>query len=300
MPERAQGALRQCLERHRRVRPTHRLNDLDHDLLAQRFADGPGGNDRGRALGGPWELALEDQCDQIRFPHLTIGDRHIGGRRVVVGEHDRAPCVCAQPMQHRSEIGITREDHKFIETRVMIQEIANVHHHANVRRVLELRRQWRAVDNLEAGSQEMMANEREGVHVRRIVLLIAARHGVAIAAVQDDAAVEIGRQLVGRRDQSAGFDLLQPNGGILREALGGFLVPALQRQVDVVVVDKHRRQSLPGLLLHLGPPLANLLGLSAHVLMALFMSRVGHASAAGTHPAYPQIFVLGSIYCVRI
>ena len=38
---------------------------------------------------------------------------------------------------------------------------------------------------------------------------------------------------------------MQPNGAVLGEALCGVFVLAFQRQVDVVVIDKHRRRTGP-------------------------------------------------------
>ena len=47
------------------------------------------------------------------------------------------------------------------------------------------------------------------------------------------------------RDQPAGLDAAQPAAGVLGEALGGLLALALQRQIDVVVVDEHRAEARP-------------------------------------------------------
>ncbi len=90
-----------------------------------------------------------------------------------------------------------------------------------------------------------MPDEREGVHVRRIVVLVAARHWVAIATVKNDPTLDVAGQLIGWRDQAAALDFGEPHAGVFGEALGSLLAPALQRQVHVVVVDKDRAQDLP-------------------------------------------------------
>jgi hypothetical protein len=50
---------------------------------------------------------------------------------------------------------------------------------------------------------------------------------------------------MGSGDEAAAFDLAQPNVRVAREALGGLLAFALQRQIDVVVVDEHRAETGP-------------------------------------------------------
>ena len=151
----------------------------------------------------------------------------------------------AQAMQHRREVGIARQDDELVEVGVVREVVAHVHHHADVGGVLELGGERRAVDHLEAGAQEVVAHEREGVHVGRVVMRVTARHRVAVAAVHDDAAVIAAELRVGRGDQAAALDLVQPRAGVLGETLGRLLALALERQVDVVVVDENRAEARP-------------------------------------------------------
>ena len=127
----------------------------------------------------------------------------------------------------------------------MGEVVADIHHHADVGGVLELGGERRAVDHLEAGAQEVVAHEREGVHVGGVVVRIAPRHRVAVAAVHDDAARRVAERGVGGGDEPAGLDAAQPGAGVLGEALGRLLALALQRQIDVVVVNEHRAQARP-------------------------------------------------------
>ena len=118
-----------------------------------------------------------------------------------------------------------------------------IHDDANVSGVLELRRQRRAVDDFETRLEEVVPNEREGVHVGGVIVGIAPRHGVSIAPVHGEAALAARQERGGRRDQFARQDALQPQAAVLGEALGGFLILSFQRQIDVVVIDKHRCQN---------------------------------------------------------
>ena len=69
---------------------------------------------------------------------------------MIVREHDSAPGMGPQTMQHRREIGIARQNDELVEEGVMGEDVADIHHDANVGRVLELRRQRRAVDDFKA------------------------------------------------------------------------------------------------------------------------------------------------------
>ncbi len=154
-------------------------------------------------------------------------------------------------MQQRREVGVARQDDELVEVGLVREVVAHVHDHADVGRVLQLRGERRAVDDFEARPQEVVPHERKRVHVGGIVVLIAPRHGIAVAAVHHDAALRIVERCVGRRDQAAVLDLTQPKRGVLRETLSGFLALAFQRQVDVVVIDKHRAKARsPRLPLH--------------------------------------------------
>src|SRR4029077_4970512 len=88
------------------------------------------------------------------------------------------------------EVGITREDDEFVEIGVMCEDVAYIHHHADIGRVLELRGERRAVDHLESGAQEVMAHEWKRAHVGGVVALVATRDSIAERAVDDKAAPE--------------------------------------------------------------------------------------------------------------
>ena len=145
-------------------------------------------------------------------------------------------------MQNRREVGVAGQNDEFVEVRVVGQVIAHVHDHADIGRVFQLRRQRRAIHDLETGAQEMVPHEWERIHIGRVVMRVAARHGIAIAAVHDDTALGIAEHTIGRGDQLAVLDGANPDRRVLGETLGGLFALALQRQVDVVIVDKHRAQ----------------------------------------------------------
>src|SRR5262249_56820708 len=81
------------------------------------------------------------------------------------------------------------------------------------------------------------------VHVRGIVVSIAPWHRIAIAAVHDQTALDIGEWGVGGGDQPTGLDPAQPYRRVLGKAPGRLIALAFERQVDVVVVDKHRAET---------------------------------------------------------
>ena len=187
----------------------------------------------------------QDQLDQVGFAHLAVADGRVGRGREVVGEDHRAAGMRPEANEHGREVGVARQDDELVEVGVVHQQVADVHDHADVGGVLELRGQRRAVDHLEPGAQEVVAHEREGVHVGGVVVLVAPRHRIAVAAVHDDAAGRAAELRVGRRDQPSVFDLAQPGTCILGESLGGFFAFSFQRQVDVVIVDKDRAEARP-------------------------------------------------------
>ena len=189
------------------------------------------------------DLAFEQQHHQIGFAHFRVADRRVGRCRVVVGVDHRAARMGAQPMQHGGEVGITREDDELVEIGVVREDIAHVHHDADVGRVLKQCGQRRTIDHLAARAQEMVAHEREGRHVGRVVALITPRYRIAVAAIDDDSARAICFGAVGRRHQAARFERLDPPPSILGEPLCRFLALALQRKVHVVVIDEDRRQN---------------------------------------------------------
>ncbi len=247
MTEDAHAAVGQRLERHRLVGGAHRVGDLGEDLAAH-LLDGRGARQRRllvAALALVGELAVDEQRQEIRLADLGVANGRVRGGRVIVGVDDRAAGMRAQAMQDRREVGVGREDDELVEVGVVREQVAHVHHHADVGRVLELRGERWAIHHLEAGAQEVMAHERERAHVGRVVALVPARDGVAVAAVDDDTTLRLERRCVCRRHQRPRRDLLEPRAGVLGEPLGGLLVLALQRQVDVVVVDEHRRQNWP-------------------------------------------------------
>jgi hypothetical protein len=242
----AHGTVGECLERHGLARCTHRAHDLGNDVLAHHL-------ELGRARGAKLartaglavarQAALEQKRHEVHVADLAVADRRVGCRRMVVGEYHRAPGMGAQAMQHRREVGVAGEDDELVELRIVIQDVADVHHHADIGGILELGRERGAVDDLEPGAQEVMAHERERVHVGRVVVGIAARHGVAITADHGDAPRHGEARAVGRRDEATALDLPKPQARVLGEALGGFLALSLQRQIDIVVVDKNRTQN---------------------------------------------------------
>ena len=190
-------------------------------------------------------LTLEQQREEVALADLCVTDRRVGRGRVVVRIDHRAARMRAQAVQHGREVGITREDDEFVEIGVMGEDVAYIHHHADIGRVLELRGERRAVDHLESGAQEVMAHEWKRAHVGGVVALVATRDRIAVAAVDDNAALARLGWAVGRGHQAPGFDLLDPAGCVLGEALGRFLVLSFQGQVNVVVVDENCRQNRP-------------------------------------------------------
>src|SRR5262245_37377444 len=104
-----------------------------------------------------------------------------------------------------------------------------------------------------------MPHEREGIHIRGVVVLVAPWHRIAVAAVHDDAARRAAELGVGRRDQPSAFNLAQPGRRVLGKALGGLFALSLQRQVDVVIVDKECAEARPARFpFHSGTPTAAL------------------------------------------
>ena len=130
--------------------------------------------------------------DQIRLADLAVADRRVGLRCMIVREDDGAARMGAQTVQHRREVGVARQDDELVEVRVVGEDVADIHHDADIGGILELRGERRAVDDFEARAQEVMPDERERVHVGRIVVRIPARHGIAVAAVHRDAALVAG------------------------------------------------------------------------------------------------------------
>jgi hypothetical protein len=130
----------------------------------------------------------------------------------------------------------------------------------------------------------MMPDKRERIHVGCVVVAIAARHGIAVAAVHHDPPRPIAEYPIGRRDQAAGFDASQP---ILRQfgkALGGIVILALQRHINVVIVDEYGAEDRSLLItLHLArPAVAFTAGI---VTEHLSVSRANPASAGGPRNA---------------
>ncbi len=134
------------------------------------------------------QLAGQDQLDQVGLAHLAVADGGVGRGCELVGEDHRAARMRPQANEHRREVGVAGQDDELVEVGVVHQQVAHVHDHADVGGVLELGGERRAVDHLEPGAQEVVAHERERVHVGGVVVRVAPRHGVAVAAVHDDAA----------------------------------------------------------------------------------------------------------------
>ena len=245
MTQRAQRPVCQRLEGHRGRRRPHACDHLGQDLAARvlhPFLWRGGGQPVGALCG---QLAREDQFDQVGFADLAIADGRVGRRGEVVGENHGAARMGPEADEHGREVGIARQDDELVEIGIVHQQVANVHDHADVGRVLQLRGERRAVDHLEPGAQEVMAHEREGVHVGGVVVLVAPRHRIAVAAVHHDPAGRAAELRVGRCDQPSVFDLAQPGTCILGKSLGGILAFSFQRQVDVVIVDKECAEARP-------------------------------------------------------
>ncbi len=189
----ADAAVGQRFERHRRIGGAHELGNLGEDLVAQ-CLNGSGAR-QGLRLGTSLvlvrQLSVDEQREQVSLADLRVADRRVRRRRVIVGKDHRAPGVRAQAVQHWREVGIGRKDHELVEVGVVGEQVAHIHHHTDVGRVLQLRREGRAVDHLEAGAQEVMAHERERAHVGGIVALVPARDRIAVAAIDDDAALRV-------------------------------------------------------------------------------------------------------------
>ena len=103
---------------------------------------------------------------------------------------------------------------------------------------------------LQSGGIDAIISNREAPQdilpgVGGVVVLIASRHGIAVAAVHDDPPPRLAERVVGPGNEAAAFDFAQPNVRVPREALGSLLAFALQRQIDVVVVDEHRAETGP-------------------------------------------------------
>ena len=192
---------------------------------------------RDRAVATP---AIEQQPEQVGLTHLAVADRGIGRSGLVVGEDHCAAGMGTKPMQQRREVGIARQDDELIEIGVVRDHVPHVHDDADISGILELGGQRRAVDHFGTGAQEMVPDERERIHIGRAVVAVPARHRIAVAAVQHDPARTRRRETRRRCDQGAGLDFTQPQGGVLGKPLSGVLALALQRQVDVVVIDKNR------------------------------------------------------------
>ena len=143
------------------------------------------------------------------FANLAVADRGVGRggmsrwRRPRCGGHGRAGGA-ARGVKSASPDRMMNSS-KYVS---WLRIVADIHHHADVGGILELRGQRRAVDHLEAGAQEVMPHERERVHVGGIVVSVAARHGIAVAAVHHDASLAVGSKDDWWRDESAGLDLL--------------------------------------------------------------------------------------------
>ncbi len=78
------------------------------------------------------ELAVDEQREEIGFADLRVADRRVRHRCVVVGEDHSAPCVRTQAVQHRREVGIGRKDDELVEVGVVGEDVAHIHHHADV------------------------------------------------------------------------------------------------------------------------------------------------------------------------
>ena len=137
----AHAAVGQRLERHRRIGGAHEVGDLGEDLGAQRL-DGSGAR-QGLRLGTSLvlvrQLAVDQQRQQVGFADLRVADRRVRRGRVIVGKDHRAPGVRAQAVQHRREVGVGGKDDELVEVGVVREQVAHVHHHADVGRVLQLR-----------------------------------------------------------------------------------------------------------------------------------------------------------------
>ena len=140
-----------------------------------------------------------------------------------------APGMGAQTMQQRREIGVARQDNELIEAGFVVQKIADIHDDTNIGGILELCRQRRAIDNFEPRLQEVMAHERKRIHVRRVIVRIAARDRIAVTAVHDDAALAIHRYARRRRNQAARQNALQPVAAVFGKSFGGVIALAFER-----------------------------------------------------------------------
>ena len=115
---------------------------------------------------------------------------------------------------------------------------------------------------------------------------IAPGHRVAVAAVHDDAARRRAELRVSGGDELPALDLAQPAPGLLGEPLGSLLALALQRQVDVVVVDEHGAEARSARFpLHSGSPALPL----GHLIAANAKSKLRAGRKAQTDkPVYRQ------------
>ena len=108
---------------------------------------------------------FKQQPDQVTLANFAIAQCLVRRGCVIVGEEHDIPRMGPEPMQQRREVGIARQDHELVEMRVMCDEVANIHDHTDIGRILELRRQRWAIDDLEPAPQKMVPHERKGAHV---------------------------------------------------------------------------------------------------------------------------------------
>ncbi len=103
------------------------LLDIDHRLSGARGCKFTSAH---RLIGD--RLAVEQHGNEVRLADLAVAQCRVRLGRVVVGEHHRAACVRPQAMQHRREVRVSRQDHEFVEERLMGEDVADIHDDADI------------------------------------------------------------------------------------------------------------------------------------------------------------------------
>ncbi len=185
---------------------------------------------------------IEQERDHVPLLDPAIAESLVNFRRAVVGVNHGAPVMRTKVMKHRREIGIAREDDELSEPGRVLKEIANIAGNFDVGAVLELRREWLAVDNLKAGDHEIRAYGCEGMRVVRAVPADENATGIAVAPCYCETAANI----VLRRlepDKPAGCDPAHPFGRISRKTPRCVFALTAQGKVHVVEIDEQRGQA---------------------------------------------------------
>ena len=110
-------------------------------------------------------------ADAIKYERVTVNDQVITDFRHPVDTAKDKIALDGRKLNLKPERTITLMLHKpagYISTlsdERGREKVTDIHHHANIGRVFQLRGERRTVDHLETGAKEVMAHERKRTHV---------------------------------------------------------------------------------------------------------------------------------------